>query len=90
MIYKQIPQEMQHEYHKLNISFNDFNEFFDKYAKGKRQGNGIYSRYFGYYFDITIFWFTENEYPFAYVFPKSQNDNGYFFYINERILKEGK
>jgi len=84
MIHKQIPQEMMKEYQKLDIPFNEFNDFFDKYVNGKRQGNGIVSRYLGYANDVTIFWLTDEEYPFAYVFPKSFDSEfryGYFFYV---------
>lgn len=83
--------EMKKEYLKLDIPFKNWEEFFDKYGDGKRQGNGIDSRYLGYANDVTVFWFTEDEYPFAYVFPPSMDMNfntGNFFYLRKPIINQ--
>ena len=82
--HKPIPNEMKYQFKKLDVAFDTFNDFFHKYAHGKRQRDGLDSLYVGSSNDITIFWLKEEEYPFAYVFPECYTESfkkGYFFYV---------
>lgn len=82
MNYK-LPNEL-HKFFRIDTPFQDFNEFFDKYTNGKRHKNGIYQRYVGYMNDITFFWLEDEEFPFAYTFPRTVDEDfrqGYIFYI---------
>ncbi len=69
------------EFTKIDTSFKTFEEFFDEYADSKRIENGIDSRIVGQNGDATLFYLTEEEFPFAYTFNKQIVDNGYIFYI---------
>lgn len=72
----------------LNKPYKKWDDFFDEHAEGRRSGygRGIDQRFLGYAGDVTLFWKSEEEYPFAYVFPLTMNENfesGYFFYIKD-------
>jgi hypothetical protein len=71
------------EYHKIDESFKNFNDFFDQFANGKREGAEIESRLIGYNNDAHLFWLGEDEYPFAYTFPRQIVNDGFIFYIRE-------
>jgi hypothetical protein len=62
-----IPSEMIKEYKPLDEVYDDWNDFFDKYADGKRQNDGIFTYFLGSSGEATLFWFEGDEFPFAYV-----------------------
>jgi hypothetical protein len=90
MKYKEIPQKMFKEFKPIN-EIVEFDEFFEKYANGKKPDNGIISRHLGYANNVTIFWEEMEEYPFAYVYPKGLYEingefkTGYRFYLRKTI-----
>jgi len=92
---KLFPESVQHKmpeksmnYKILEKPYQNWDDFFDEHAEGRRSEykKGIDQRYLGYAGDVTLFWKSEEEYPFAYVFPKSIDLNfqsGYFFYLRD-------
>lgn len=77
-------------YKRLNKAYADFNQFFDEHMHGKRQGEGIFSRYLGYLNEVTFFWFEDEVEPFAFVHPMNMPiingeilKNGYYFYVRK-------
>lgn len=81
-----MPENTSRDYKILDKPYNTWDDFFDEHAESRRSGEGIDQRYLGYAGDVTVFWKSEEEYPFAYVFPKSINEkfeSGYFFYIKK-------
>ena len=91
-----IPPEMKGKYKQLDEVYNNWNDFFDKYADGKRQNNGIISYFFGSSNEVTLFWFEGDEFPFSYVFNSGTYEingeykTGYRFYLKDKIVKDGE
>jgi hypothetical protein len=83
-----MPENTHRDYQRLDKPYQKWDDFFDEYAEGRRSGHGkgIDQRYLGFAGDVTVFWKSEEEYPFAYVFPMCMNDkfeSGYFFYLRK-------
>lgn len=56
--------------------FESWDQFLEEYASGQE----IHKQWMGI-LEFTFIWKGEDRYPFAYVFPKLETEDGYYFYI---------
>jgi hypothetical protein len=57
--------------------FDSWKQFYEEYANEKE----IHEQWMGNMDEFTFIWKGQERYPFAYAFPKQENEDGYHFYI---------
>ena len=60
---------------KVEKPFDSWEQFFDECAAGQE----IHKQWMGMH-EFTFIWRGKERYPFAYAFPKTEKENGYYFY----------
>ena len=62
--------------------FESWNKFFEEHADGYTKDDGIFTQWMGIH-EFTLIWKGDDKYPFAYVFPKTENEAGHTFYMKK-------
>lgn len=68
--------------------FDSWEHFYEVHGDGHTREEGIHEQWMGGMHEFTFVWRGDEEFPFAYVFPKREEEDGYYFYIkqNEEVL----
>jgi len=61
----------------VDKTFDSWKQFYEEYANGEE----IHEQWMGNMDEFTFIWKGQERYPFAYAFPKQENEDGYHFYI---------
>jgi hypothetical protein len=61
----------------VDKTFDSWKQFYEEYAGGE----AIHEQWMGNMDEFTFIWKGQEKYPFAYVFPKTDSETGYHFYI---------